>query len=120
MEQSQDERLKALRQQTEKYGKIFAEQVANGLQRGGYVAHSHRDYCGMGLEFRDGVFTYAEVHDGYFTEYASLQWSSRELFIAWLANQSDASLARFDNDSWYWGNQTIDRKRLEPIAYKGR
>jgi hypothetical protein len=113
------EKLEALRLGTEKYGLAFAEKVANGLLKGGYIGYSHRDYCGMGLEYRDGVFTYGEVHDGYM-RYPVFQSSSKESFIDWLADQSDASLARLEEENaWYWGNQTIDRKRLLVLWYKG-
>ena len=120
--QAQREKLEALRLHTEKYGMAFAEQVANGLLKGGSIGYNHRDYCGMGLEYQDGVFTYGEVHDGYMTYHPNSKrsWSSKESFVEWLAEQSDASLARFEEkDSWYWGNQTIDRKRLLVLAIKG-
>ncbi|MBO9204410.1 MULTISPECIES: hypothetical protein [Niastella] len=111
--------LEALRQQTEKYGPAFAEKVANGLVKGGWVGYGHPYYCGMGLEYRDGTFKYGEINDGYFAEPPTLQWSTKESFVAWLAEQSDASLARFEDSPGYWGNQTINRKRLLVLAVKG-
>ena len=117
-QQAKLEMRRTLAQKTAIYGSELAEKVANALQRNNGLGYGHRDYCGMGLEYRDGVFKYGEVHDGYLADPPTLQWSSKELFVEWLADQSDASLARFDKDPWYWGNQTIDRQRLNVVAHK--
>jgi hypothetical protein len=43
-----------------------------------------------------------------------LRFPDSETFVGWLSTQSDASLGRLEEkDSWYWGNQTLTRERLE-------
>lgn len=118
--QQDDERRKielrkALAQQTETVGKALAEKVAASLLK--YpLGYGHRDYCGMGLEYKEGVYQYGELWDGYMME-PLLKWPSKEDFINWLAQQSDASLARLESkDSFYWGNQTITRQRLRALV----
>lgn len=94
------------------FGWELAGKVADALQRANSIGYGHRDYCGMGLEYRQGSFFYGELWDGVMLE-PTHEWSSKENFIAWLAHQSDASLARLEaRESFYWGNQTITRDRL--------
>lgn len=100
--------------QTDPVGNELAEQVAIALQAN-WLAYGHRDYCGMGLDYQEGVYRYGEVWDGYLEE--KIRFTDRDQFIHWLANQSDASLARLeDKDSFYWGNQTITRQRLKEFV----
>lgn len=96
------------------YGTALAQQVAEAVARGGTLAPSHRDYCGMGFDYRNQEFRYGEVWDGHYMEEPTLVFASREAFVDWLAQQSDQSLARVEDDNpWYWDNQTITRQRLE-------
>ncbi|WP_205509611.1 hypothetical protein [Longitalea arenae] len=109
--QRRQEYRKMLQQQTESYGIALAAAVAEALTHNS-IGYGHRDYCGMGLEFRDGIYYYGELWDGFMME-PTLQWPSKQDFVEWLAQQSDASLARLEAaDAFYWGNQTITRKRL--------
>jgi hypothetical protein len=102
-----------LERRTELFGRDLAERIAMKLETRGALGYAHRDYCGMGLEYRDGVWRYGALWDGYMDK-PDQQWASRQAFIDWLAKQSDAALANLDsNESFYWGNQTIDRARLE-------
>jgi hypothetical protein len=97
------------------FGWELAQKVADALQQNNSVGYGHRDYCGMGLEYRQGNFFYGELWDGAMME-PTHQWSSKESFVAWLAHQSDASLGRLEaQDSFYWGNQTITRERLTAL-----
>jgi hypothetical protein len=105
---------KALARQTEKVGAVLAEKVAAALLTNS-VGYGHRDYCGMGLEYREGKYYYGELWDGSMME-PLLQWSSKQEFINWLAQQSDASLARLEAKEFYWGNQTITRQRLKMLV----
>ncbi|AEV99154.1 hypothetical protein A4D02_11350 [Niastella koreensis] len=101
-----------LAQKRTPFGWELAEKVANAVQRNNSIGYGHRDYCGMGFEYRQGIFFYGELWDGAMPE-ATYEWSSKEGFVAWLAHQSDASLGRLEaQDSFYWGNQTITRERL--------
>ena len=96
------------------YGAALAEQVAAAVAQGKELAPYHRDYCGMGFDYRNQEFRYGEVWDGHYMEEPTLVFASREAFVAWLAQQSDQSLSRVeDENSWYWDNQTITRQRLE-------
>ncbi|MDO7846804.1 hypothetical protein Q5H92_10585 [Hymenobacter sp. M29] len=99
------------------YGAVLAGQVADALVQGQAVAFSHRDYCGMGLRYRNQQFCYGELYDGDFIEEPQQIFASRAAFVQWLAQQSDQSLARTEEpDPWYWDNQTITRQRLETFV----
>ena len=109
---------RTLAQKTTLYGRELAEKVAHALQRNIGVGHGHRDYCGMGLEYRQGAFFYGELWDGAMMEPVS-QWSSTEAFVEWLTHQSDASLGRLEaTEPFYWGNQTITYQRLVELTHK--
>ena len=100
--------------QTTVYGMALAEKVADALLFNS-IGYSHRDYCGMGLEYRNGTYYYGELWDGYMMK-PTLQWSSKQSFVQWLAQQSDASCGRLeDSDPFYRSNQTINRQRLMGI-----
>ncbi|HAH11067.1 MAG TPA: hypothetical protein DCL54_06790 [Alphaproteobacteria bacterium] len=100
------------------YGPALAEQVADALARGVQILHTHRDYCGMGLRrLDDGRFCYAQVFDGILDpayDPAAMMFETRGAFVAWLAQQSDASLDGRDHpDAFFRGNQRLTRARLE-------
>ncbi|WP_123693840.1 hypothetical protein [Delftia acidovorans] len=101
-------------------GKELSERTAELLQQGLQLCYRHRDYCGMGLREFDGTFVYGTVVDGHLLtpresqkELAAYpnhrdertEFQSAELFITWLSQQCDASLA---GD----GNQRLTRTRL--------
>lgn len=101
----------SLQSRSTPFGRQLAETVAQKLQTRS-LYYTHRDYCGMGLELRDGVYCYGEVYDGGLDPI--LRFAHSEGFIDWLSKQSDASLGRLEEGNpWYWGNQTITRERLE-------
>ena len=104
-----------------RYGPALAEQVAASLLAGHTVVSYHRDYCGMGLAYKDGVFLYGEVWDGQLQSWNThenraaslLTFQDRAAFVAWLSQQSDATLSRREMaDSFYWNNQPITQQRL--------
>lgn len=106
---------KTLSQQTDKFGKALAEKVAGTLQKYS-LGYGHRDYCGMGLEYKEGIYYYGELWDGYMGE-PLLKWPVKDDFVNWLAQQSDTSLARLEaKEQFYWGNQTITRQRLKALV----
>ena len=84
------------------------------------VFFSHRDYCGMGIQFikEKQLAIYAAVCDGQFPELESKDSSIRTFKDAtelaeWLAVQSDESLSLSETgDNWLIDNQTITRLRL--------
>jgi hypothetical protein len=100
-----------LESKTALYGMELAGQVADRLQSRSFGS-GHRDYCGMGLEYRNGAYYYGGLWDGMMDDKVQV-FPSKEEFVEWLANQSDASMARLDEmDAFYWGNQTVTRQRL--------
>ncbi|MGJ7541905.1 hypothetical protein [Variovorax sp. LT1R16] len=101
-------------------GKELSERTAELLRQGLQLCYRHRDYCGMGLREFDGTFVYGALQDGHLLttkeseeELAAYpkhkdertEFPSAELFIMWLSQQCDASLA---GD----GNQRLTRARL--------
>ena len=118
--QDDKQRQQRLRQMlavdTAPFGNALAETVAEALKYGG-LGLSHRDYCGLGLELKDGSYRYGELYDGYMMQ-AIHTFADRESFVNWLARQSNASLSRIEQpDAWTWGNQVITRQRLEEFTH---
>ncbi|REC45401.1 hypothetical protein [Chryseobacterium pennipullorum] len=104
--------LDLLAEDTQMMGKKLAERVADQLQRGNLLGFHHRDYCGMAMGMNaEQHFLYGEFYDG--TDFSVPQiFKSKDAFVAWLASQSTASLARLDAEDFYKGNQVITRERL--------
>jgi len=108
------------------YGAALAEQVAEALLAGRRLAAYHRDYCGLGLEYRGGTFFYGEVWDGQLQQQWNtidnrpgflLSFPDRAAFVAWLSAQSDTTLSRRElAESFYHDNQTITRSRLQAFV----
>jgi hypothetical protein len=107
------------------YSQTLAEQVAAALLAGRTLAAYHRDYCGMGLEYRNGCFYYGEVWDGQLRDWNTLEnreafvltFPNQSAFVAWLSAQSDASLSRREMPlPFYWDNQTITQQRLQAFV----
>jgi len=109
------EQKRLLATQTTPYGNALARRVADRLQMGERIGYLHRDYCGTGFEINAaGEFCYVELWDGGSITPALATFPTLEAFVAWLGKQSDASMARLDApDPFYWGNQVINRLRLE-------
>lgn len=97
---------------TAAFGYTIAELVADKLQNGYFLGYQHRDFCGMAMKMNEkNQFLYGELYDG--TDFSvPTVFEDRELFVAWLSEQSTASLARLEDDDFYRGNQVITRKRL--------
>ncbi|MDZ4286906.1 MAG: hypothetical protein U0984_03055 [Prosthecobacter sp.] len=108
------------------YGIELATRIATCLEGGHEFGYGHRDYCGMGLALQEGHYCYDEVNDGRLPMLEDIlrpgntdgrAFANRDDFIAWLAVQSDKSLARLDApNEFYHRNQTVDRNRLEEFA----
>ncbi|WP_118975371.1 hypothetical protein [Taibaiella koreensis] len=103
--------LRPLAADTRPFGLILATAVAEKQRSGASLGYSHRDYCGMGMEYNEGVYCYGELWDGGLDR--PMTFDKVEAFIAWLTAQSTASLARLEDDAFYQGNQVITRERLE-------
>jgi len=94
------------------YGLTLAAQVAARLDQGAALAHSRRGYGGMGLAYRTGMgYQYGEVWDGAVSP--SKTFPSWAAFVAWLAAQSDFSLAGSDTPTLgSHDSQAVTRQRL--------
>ena len=93
------------------YGLSLASQVADALDRGVTVMHDHRDYCGMGLARVDAGYLYGTVNDGHLFD--DMVFATREALVAWLSQQSDATLSGREGSSpFFWNNQRVTRARL--------
>lgn len=109
-------------------GTALAERVATRLEQGKTLAFDHPEYCGMGLQWVDGIYLYAEVQDGRLPLPHNLQggpmanmehamFATREAFIAWLAAQSDQSLSGATlADEFLRNNQRITQERLQQFV----
>lgn len=99
--------------QTKPYGTAVAQKVANYLENGGFIAYSHREYCGMGLIYDSKVkkYVYGSVQDGV-NFYPENVFQNAKDFVEWLAAQSDESLSGKDTDEFTQNNQRITLERL--------
>lgn len=105
-------------------GMELALAVADRLDEGQVLLHSHRDFCGMGIAKDEDTYVYAAVYDGYpptiadiRTEPQGQKFDSREAFVTWLAAQSDESLdGRDQAREFFRGNQRITLARLALFA----
>jgi hypothetical protein len=90
------------------YGLALAAQVAARLDQGLTLTHSHRGYGGMSLARGPGAaYHYGEVWDGVLSPSRTFpNWAA---FVAWLAAQSDFSLAGP-------AGQALTRQRLSELG----
>ncbi len=116
--QRQLDRKALLAADIEPFGTELATKVADALHHGS-IGHNHRDYCGMGLEYRDGLYCYGSLWDGGMDK-PTQSFADKQAFINWLSKQSNASLANLNAEqSIYWGNQVITRDRLQQFLTFG-
>lgn len=93
------------------FGPELAAQVADALAQGRWFNYGHPAYCGMGLDVVAGQYRYGPVWEGGLEPERT--FPGRAEFAAWLARQSDLSLALLEiNDPTLWHNQTVTRARL--------
>ncbi len=102
-----------MKQSTSNYGNSLATNVAIFLDKGGYIAYQHKEYCGMGFIFdkEKQVYVYGSVQDGV-DFYPELVFEDRKSFVKWLSEQSDSSLKGDDN-------QRITEERLKNLPNIG-
>ena len=110
----EEDYLQTLAADTFPFGMNLAIRVADKLEDGFFLGYGHHDYCGMGMEYRNGKYYYSPLWDGGFDLDEPVVYESRDTFINWLAAQSTATMARLDDeDVFYRGNQVITRQRLD-------
>lgn len=102
------------------YGKDFASKVADTLEkRGSLFQHDHRDFCGMGMGFRDEKYRFGHVTDSCFL-YDFKEFETKNDFIDWLSKKNDFNMSGIDpNDDlyekneWYRNHERICKSQLE-------
>jgi len=93
---------------TTSFGKELAEQVADRLVNCPLM-HRHKMKAGRGIvRMEDGSFIYGEVADSQIYN-PIIKFSARDKFVAWLSEQSEATLALKDR----YPEENITRERLE-------
>ncbi|MBO2009441.1 hypothetical protein [Hymenobacter negativus] len=93
------------------FGPELAAQVAEALAQGRWFNYGHPAYCGMGFDVVEGQYRYGSVWEGGLEPERT--FADRVGFVAWLAQQSDLSLALLEfEDPMLWNNQTVTRARL--------
>ncbi|MGM1429521.1 hypothetical protein ACS126_09695 [Sphingobacterium lactis] len=96
------------------YGQTLALKITDKLKLNptemAGLYFSHRDYCGMGLFIKDGLFLLADVHDGWGANKTIASWSSALEFADWLSKENDQSMSLYGES---FNNQTITKLRLE-------
>jgi hypothetical protein len=108
------------------FGRVMANRIADLLEKGETIVQGQKEYCGTGLAFVDGRFVYDDMRDGRLAclgqtppsfDQALAIFSDRAAFVAWLAGQSDDSLAggREHRDPWS-KTQRITLSRLRAVA----
>jgi hypothetical protein len=107
-------------------GQDLAAAVADRLLAGKVLAHTHREYGGVGLQVQDGVFVVSEVFDGQLLTCSQAllarqqgqvvefqAFAGRTEFVAWLSQQSDDDLSGREHErEWLRENQRLTRFRL--------
>ncbi|MGJ1203540.1 hypothetical protein [Sphingobacterium lactis] len=89
--------------------KITDKLLLNPTEMGG-LYFSHRDYCGLGLFIKNGLFLLADVYDGWGANKTIASWSSAKEFADWLSKENDQSMSLYGES---FNNQTITKLRLE-------
>lgn len=96
------------------YGTALATKVTEKLLKATDVNHglyhAHRDYCGLGLFYENGLFKLTTVYDGYGPQSTIVRFNSKEEFLEWLATENDQSMSLYGEK---FNNQTITKIRLE-------
>ena len=93
------------------FGPALAAQVAGVLAQGGWFGYGHPAYCGTGFDVVNGHYRYGMIWEGTLEPYQI--FLGRPEFEAWLAQQSDLSLALLElEEPDLWHNQTVTRARL--------
>ncbi len=105
----------------EPYGTDVAERVWQRLVEQGGVYRKHRDYCGLGLSYEPAgdVVSFVVVYDAEPIG-TLIEFHGRAAFVAYLARQSDYSLAGTEDgppelradEPRYVNNQRLDRAFL--------
>jgi hypothetical protein len=106
------------------FGPALAAQVWDRLMQSpigeGLIHEFHRDFCGHGLIRTETGVKLCDIQDGWHPGEAIAEWTSKEAFVAFFAEQSDFSCSGWDEaspvfatpDEWYRNNQRLTREKL--------
>lgn len=98
------------------FGPELAAQTAEALAQGRPFNYGHPAYCGMGFDMVAGQYRYGPVWEGGLEPERT--FLDRAGFVAWLARQSDLSLALLELEApTLWHNQTVTRARLLALLH---
>jgi hypothetical protein len=107
------------------FGRVMANKIADLLEKGETIVQGQKEYCGTGLAFVDHRFVYDDMRDGHLAclgqtppsfDRALAVFSDRAAFVAWLAGQSDHSLAGKEHRDPWSKTQRITLNRLRAVA----
>lgn len=99
----------------EVWGRVMQHPVERGL-----IHEFHRDFCGHGLIRTQAGIKLCDILDGYHAGNAIAEWTTKEDFVAFFAEQSDYSCSGWDetspvfatSDEWQRNNQRLTREKL--------
>lgn len=107
------------------FGPALAGELWDRLMRcpvgEGLIHEFHRDYCGHGLIRAETGVKLSDILDGHHAVGPAIaEWSTREAFVAFFAEQSDYSCSGWDEtssvfatpDEWHRNNQRLTRAKL--------
>lgn len=106
------------------FGPVLAGEVWDRLMQypvdEGLIHEFHRDYCGHGLIRTETGVKLCEILDGHYGGPPIAEWSSREAFVGFFAEQSDYRCSGWDEtcpvfatqDEWNRNNQRLTRAKL--------
>ncbi|HEV7334539.1 MAG TPA: hypothetical protein VGO06_01125 [Bosea sp. (in: a-proteobacteria)] len=100
-------------------GEVWDRVMQHPVERG-LIHEFHRDFCGHGLIRTQAGIKLCDILDGHHAGTAIAEWTAREDFVAFFAEQSDYSCSGWDetspvfatNDEWQRNNQRLTREML--------
>ncbi|WP_332691871.1 hypothetical protein [Bosea sp. (in: a-proteobacteria)] len=101
-------------------GQVWDRVMEHPLGRG-LIHEFHRDFCGHGLIRTEAGIKLCDILDGHHPGPAIAEWTSKEEFVAFFAEQSDFSCSGWDEsaaiffttDEWHRNNQRLTRQKLQ-------
>jgi len=101
-------------------GQVWDRVMEHPVDRG-LVQEFHRDFCGHGLIRTQAGIKLCDIQDGHVPGEAIVEWTSKDEFTAFFAEQSDYSCSGWDegsavfatSDEWDRNNQRLTREKLQ-------
>lgn len=100
-------------------GEVWDKVMQHPVDRG-LIHEFHRDFCGHGLIRTEVGIKLCDILDGHHAGNAIAEWTKKEDFVAFFAEQSDFSCSGWDEtspvfataDEWQRNNQRLTRAKL--------